>query len=103
MATLEAYRAAEGLTLDALSTRLGIPYNTVLSYIYKGRAPSSKRAAQIQIRTGGAVTLADWFPGLEADVQKAEAAEATEAPDPRQVLIPMDGKAGAAAAEGGDE
>ncbi len=60
-----------GLTLPELSKHLGLPYNTVCSYVYGHRRPTPNNVLVIQAATKNEVGLRDFYDDESASAQKA--------------------------------
>ena len=59
--TLNDWRKAQAMTIPRLSSLLGMPINTVRSYLYGHRRPRPPEALRIADVTEGAVTIRDFY------------------------------------------
>ncbi|ONG53276.1 hypothetical protein BKE38_12505 [Pseudoroseomonas deserti] len=69
--TLSEFQKARGLTLVALATLLGHPVSTVHSWLSLKRRPTWTAVADIERKTEGAVTAADFVPRAAPELEEA--------------------------------
>jgi uncharacterized protein YjcR len=60
--TLAQYKRSKSLSLVELAEQLGRPVSTVHSWVAETRRPDWAAVADIEARTGGLVTAADFVP-----------------------------------------
>lgn len=58
--TIREWVDRSGLTQSAAAAALRVPHRTLVGWLAYGRTPSLLRIREIERRTGGSVTAADW-------------------------------------------
>jgi uncharacterized protein YjcR len=73
---LAQYKCSKGLSLAKLAEQLGRPVSTVHSWVAETRRPDWAVVADIEQRTGGLVTAADFVPRKASDTDEPPCPEA---------------------------